>query len=321
MTLVTLGELLDAGVHFGHQSSRWNPKMFPYIYTEQNGIHVIDLVQTARLLTHAYNYVQKASKEGKQFLFIGTKRQAAGIMAKEAKKCGAHYINHRWLGGMMTNWKTISNSIRRLKVLEEQLGENSDELTGLTKKEMLKLTREHEKLDRSLGGIKDMGGLPDIVFVLDTNKESIAVAEANKLNIPVIGVLDSNSNPEGIDYPIPGNDDSIRAINFYCDMIAGSVLSGIQTEMTESGADIGEWEVTPAENLDEDPNVGTDAVTSVAPEVAPDPEVDAKLEVEKKAVKETKLDGTDPVEKSQDTVDKSDTKNEIPEVTGKEVPS
>ncbi len=317
----TMRQMLEAGVHFGHVTRRWDPKMEKFIFGTRQGIHILDLQQTVPMMYRAMQAVNEAVAEGGRVLWVGTKRQAGQPVADAAKRCGQYYVNHRWLGGMMTNWKTISNSIRRLKVLEEQLSENSDELTGLTKKEMLKLTREHEKLDRSLGGIKDMGGLPDIVFVLDTNKESIAVAEANKLNIPVIGVLDSNSNPEGIDYPIPGNDDSIRAINFYCDMIAGSVLSGIQTEMTESGADIGEWEVTPAENLDEDPNVGTDAVTSVAPEVAPDPEVDAKLEVEKKAVKETKLDGTDPVEKSQDTVDKSDTKNEIPEVTGKEVPS
>ena len=194
--------------------------------------------------------VNEAVAEGGRVLWVGTKRQAGLPVAEAAKRCGQYYVNHRWLGGMMTNWKTISNSIRRLKALEEQLIEGNEELSGLTKKEMLKLTREHEKLDRSLGGIKDMGGLPDIVFVLDTNKESIAVAEANKLGIPVIGVLDSNSNPEGIDYPIPGNDDSIRAINFYCDMIAGSVLSGIQTEMAVSGTDIGELEVPPAENLD-----------------------------------------------------------------------
>ena len=317
----SMRQLLEAGVHFGHHTRRWNPKMAPYIYGSRNGIHILDLRQSVPMLHAALQAVRDVVSGGGRVLFVGTKRQASDQIADAAKRCGQYYVNHRWLGGMMTNWKTISNSIRRLKVLEEQLSENSDELTGLTKKEMLKLTREHEKLDRSLGGIKDMGGLPDIVFVLDTNKESIAVAEANKLNIPVIGVLDSNSNPEGIDYPIPGNDDSIRAINFYCDMIAGSVLSGIQTEMTESGADIGEWEVTPAENLDEDHNVGTDTVTSVASEVVPDADVDVKLEVEKKAVKETKLDDTDPVEKSQDTVDKSDTKNEIPEVTGKEVPS
>lgn len=209
--------------------------------------------------------VNDAVAEGGRVLWVGTKRQAAEPVAEAAKRCGQYYVNHRWLGGMMTNWKTISNSIRRLKTLEEQLSENNEETVGLTKKEMLKLTREHEKLDRSLGGIKDMGGLPDIVFVLDTNKESIAVAEANKLGIPVIGILDSNSDPDGIDFPIPGNDDSIRAINFYCDMIAGSVLSGIQTEMAVSGADLGELEVTPTENLSNDTAVDIEQVTQDNP--------------------------------------------------------
>jgi len=246
----TMRQMLEAGVHFGHVTRRWNPKMEHFIFGTRQGIHILDLQQTVPLIYRAMQAVNEAVAEGGRVLWVGTKRQAGIPVAEAAKRCGQYYVNHRWLGGMMTNWKTISNSIRRLKDLEEQLSEDSEELSGLTKKEMLKLTREHEKLDRSLGGIKDMGGLPDIVFVLDTNKESIAVAEANKLGIPVIGVVDSNSNPEGIDYPIPGNDDSIRAINFYCDMIAGSVLSGIQTEMAVSGTDIGELEVPPAENLD-----------------------------------------------------------------------
>ena len=245
----TMRQMLEAGVHFGHVTRRWNPKMEHFIFGTRQGIHILDLQQTVPLIYRAMQAVNEAVAEGGRVLWVGTKRQAGIPVAEAAKRCGQYYVNHRWLGGMMTNWKTISNSIQRLKALEEQLSEDSEELSGLTKKEMLKLTREHEKLDRSLGGIKDMGGLPDIVFVLDTNKESIAVAEANKLGIPVIGVVDSNSNPEGIDYPIPGNDDSIRAINFYCDMIAGSVLSGIQTEMTVSGTDIGELEVPPAENL------------------------------------------------------------------------
>ena len=245
----TMRQMLEAGVHFGHVTRRWNPKMEHFIFGTRQGIHILDLQQTVPLIYRAMQAVNEAVAEGGRVLWVGTKRQAGIPVAEAAKRCGQYYVNHRWLGGMMTNWKTISNSIQRLKALEEQLSEDSEELSGLTKKEMLKLTREHEKLDRSLGGIKDMGGLPDIVFVLDTNKESIAVAEANKLGIPVIGVVDSNSNPEGIDYPIPGNDDSIRAINFYCDMIAGSVLSGIQTEMAVSGTDIGELEVPLAENL------------------------------------------------------------------------
>jgi small subunit ribosomal protein S2 len=245
----TMRQMLEAGVHFGHVTRRWDPKMEEFIFGTRQGIHILDLQQTVPMLYRAMQAVNEVVAAGGRVLWVGTKRQAGQPVAEASKRCGQYYVNHRWLGGMMTNWKTISNSIRRLKTLEEQLSEGNEEITGLTKKEMLKLTREHEKLDRSLGGIKDMGGLPDIVFVLDTNKESIAVAEANKLGIPVIGILDSNSNPSGIDYPIPGNDDSIRAINFYCDMIAGSVLSGIQTEMAVSGADIGELEVAPAEDL------------------------------------------------------------------------
>jgi len=245
----TMRQMLEAGVHFGHVTRRWDPKMEEFIFGTRQGIHIIDLQQTVPMLYRAMQAVNEVVAAGGRVLWVGTKRQAGQPVAEASKRCGQYYVNHRWLGGMMTNWKTISNSIRRLKTLEEQLSEGNEEITGLTKKEMLKLTREHEKLDRSLGGIKDMGGLPDIVFVLDTNKESIAVAEANKLGIPVIGILDSNSNPSGIDYPIPGNDDSIRAINFYCDMIAGSVLSGIQTEMAVSGADIGELEVAPTDDL------------------------------------------------------------------------
>ncbi len=245
----TMRQMLEAGVHFGHVTRRWDPKMEEFIFGTRQGVHILDLQQTVPMLYRAMQAVNEVVAAGGRVLWVGTKRQAGQPVAEASKRCGQYYVNHRWLGGMMTNWKTISNSIRRLKTLEEQLSEGNEEITGLTKKEMLKLTREHEKLDRSLGGIKDMGGLPDIVFVLDTNKESIAVAEANKLGIPVIGILDSNSNPSGIDYPIPGNDDSIRAINFYCDMIAGSVLSGIQTEMAVSGADIGELEVAPTDDL------------------------------------------------------------------------
>ena len=245
----TMRQMLEAGVHFGHVTRRWDPKMEQFIFGTRQKIHILDLQQTVPMMYRAMQAVNDAVAGGGRILWVGTKRQAAGPVAEAAKRCGQYYVNHRWLGGMMTNWKTISNSIRRLKTLELQLSENNEETVGLTKKEMLKLTREHQKLDRSLGGIKDMGGLPDIVFVLDTNKESIAVAEANKLGIPVIGMLDSNSDPDGIDFPIPGNDDSIRAINFYCDMIAGSVLSGIQTEMAVSGVDLGELEITPTENL------------------------------------------------------------------------
>jgi len=245
----TMRQMLEAGVHFGHVTRRWNPRMEQFIFGTRQNIHILDLQQTVPMMYRAMQAVNEAVASGGRVLWVGTKRQAAEPISESAKRCGQYYVNHRWLGGMMTNWKTISNSIHRLKTLEEQLSEGHEETIGLTKKELLKLTREYEKLDRSLGGIKDMGGLPDIVFVIDTNKESIAVAEANKLGIPVIEILDSNSDPDGIDYPIPGNDDSIRAIKFYCDMIAGSVLSGIQTEIADSGADIGELEVPPEEEI------------------------------------------------------------------------
>ena len=279
----TMRQMLEAGVHFGHVTRRWDPKMEQFIFGTRQKIHILDLQQTVPMMYRAMQVVNEVVAGGGRILWVGTKRQAAQPVAEAAKRCGQYYVNHRWLGGMMTNWKTISNSISRLKTLEEQLGENNEETTGLTKKELLKLTREHEKLDRSLGGIKDMGGLPDIVFVLDTNKESIAVAESNKLGIPVIGIIDSNSNPDGIDYPIPGNDDSIRAINFYCDMISGSVLSGIQTEMAVSGVDLGELEVTPAEDLQGevvvDGSVKTPDVLAEAPDIAAKSRVDVAAEV------------------------------------------
>jgi len=210
MTLVTLGELLDAGVHFGHQSSRWNPKMFPYIYTEQNGIHVIDLVQTARLLTHACNYVQKASKEGKTFIFIGTKRQASAIMAEEAKRCGSNYVNHRWLGGILTNWSTVQNRVEYLRELTKK--EEDGVLARLPKKEAALLRREKEKLDQNLGGLTKMSQIPDIAIVVDPKRESTAVAECRKLGITVVSILDTNCDPNVVDIPIPANDDAVRSI-------------------------------------------------------------------------------------------------------------
>ena len=257
----SMRQLLEAGVHFGHVTRRWNPKMDQYIFGTRQGIHIIDLQQTVPMLYQAMNAVGEIVAGGGRVLWVGTKRQASGAVAEAAKKCGQYYVNHRWLGGMMTNWKTISNSIKRLKTLEEQL---SEENIGLTKKELLRITRERDKLERALGGIKEMGGLPDVVVVVDTNKEAIAVAEANKLGIPVVGIIDSNSNPEGIDYPIPGNDDSIRAINLYCDLLAGAVLSGIQEEITMSGGDIGESEEAPAEELPAEEEVAAEAEAPVA---------------------------------------------------------
>ena len=227
MTLVTLGELLDAGVHFGHQSSRWNPKMFPYIYTEQNGIHVIDLVQTARLLTHACNYVQKAAKEGKQFLFIGTKRQAAGIMAEEATKCGGHYINHRWLGGTLTNWSTVQGRVGYLKEINTK--EESGELNALPKKEAAMLRRERDKLQQNLGGLINMGQIPDIAIVVDPKREATAIAECKKLGITIISILDTNCDPNLVDIPIPANDDAVRSIKLVISALSNGILTGKQS--------------------------------------------------------------------------------------------
>jgi len=242
----TMRQLLEAGVHFGHSTRRWNPRMAPYLFGDRNGIHIIDLQQTVPMLHRGMQVVRDTAASGGRVLFVGTKRQASERVADAAKRCGQYYVNHRWLGGMMTNWRTISNSIKQLRELDAKLAEDS---IGLTKKETLRLTRERDKLERALGGIKEMGGLPDVLFVIDTNKESIAVAEANKLGIPVVAVIDSNSNPEGIDHPIPGNDDALRAIATYCDLMAGSVLDGIKAEMQASGADLGESEEAPIEEL------------------------------------------------------------------------
>lgn len=252
----TMRQLLEAGVHFGHNTRRWNPKMGPFLFGSRNGIHIIDLQQTVPMLHRALVTLHQTVAGGGRVLFVGTKRQAQDKIADAAARSGQYFVNHRWLGGMMTNWQTISHSIRRLKELDQRLaGDN----TGLTKKETLQMTRERDKLHRSLGGIKDMGGLPDVLFVIDTNKEDIAVAEANVLGIPVIGVLDSNSDPKGIDFPIPGNDDALRAISLYCDLAVETILDGIQQEVTKSGGDIGAQVEPAAEKLPE---------ADVAPEAA-----------------------------------------------------
>jgi small subunit ribosomal protein S2 len=226
MALVTLRELLDAGVHFGHQSSRWNPKMFPYIYTEQNGIHVIDLVQTARLLTHAYNYVQKSAKEGKQFLFIGTKKQAAAIIVENAKKCGASYISYRWLGGTLTNWATVQNRVEYLKDLNKK--EESGELELLPKKEAALMRRKREKLMQNLGGLTEMVQIPDIAIVVDPKREATAIAECRKLGITIISIIDTNCDPNLVDIPIPANDDAIRSIELIISTLSEAIVTGKQ---------------------------------------------------------------------------------------------
>src|SRR5271155_68956 len=236
--------LLEAGVHFGHHTRRWNPKMSPYIFGVRNGIHIIDLEQTVPLLRQGLEAVRDVVAGGGRALLVGTKRQAQDAVADAAKRCGQYYVNYRWLGGMLTNFKTISASIKRLREVEERVAQQD---IGLTKREVLELTRDHDKLERALGGIKDMGGLPDIMVVIDTNKEAIAVAEANKLRIPVVAVLDSNSSPDGIAYPIPGNDDAMRAIHLYCDLFAGAVLDGLQAELAASGIDVGARAQAPVE--------------------------------------------------------------------------
>ncbi len=244
----SMRQLIEAGCHFGHSTRRWNPKMKSYLFGVRDGVHIIDLQQSVPLLQRAMQAVHDVTAAGGRVLFVGTKRQAQDLVKEYAERCGQYYVNHRWLGGTLTNWKTVSHSIKRLKDLESRLA-NEQQLAGLTKKEQLTLVRDQAKLNRSLGGIKDMGGLPDILFVIDTNKEAIAVAEAKVLNIPVVAVLDSNSDPAGITYPVPGNDDAIRAIKMYCELVANTVLTGIKDEMKSSGVDIGAAERAPVEDL------------------------------------------------------------------------
>ncbi len=241
----SMSQLIQAGVHFGHNTRRWNPKMAPFLFGSRDNIHIIDLQQTVPMLYRAMQAVQQVVAGGGRVLFVGTKRQAQDPIADAAKRCGQYYVNHRWLGGMLTNWKTVSLSIRRLREIDQRIA--NGEVQGLTKREQLNLNRERDKLERALGGIKDMGGLPDILFVIDTLKESLAVQEAKKLGIPVVAICDSNSDPDTIDFPVPGNDDAIRAINTYCELISGAVLDGIQAELTDAGVDIGAAEEVFAE--------------------------------------------------------------------------
>ena len=271
----TMRGLLEAGAHFGHQSHRWNPKMAPYIFGARNNIHIIDLAQTVPLLHQALKTVSDTVAKGGRVLFVGTKRQAQEQIADAAKRSAQYYINSRWLGGTLTNWKTISGSINRLRKLDEQLSAGA---SGVTKKERLLLTRERDKLERALGGIKDMGGTPDLIFVIDTNKEQLAIKEANRLKIPVVAVLDTNCDPDGVTHPIPGNDDAGRAIALYCDLVAKAAIDGISRSQGAMGVDVGAAEAPEPEPVvlaAIEPAAAADGATEVfellaAPRGAPD---------------------------------------------------
>ena len=270
----TMREMLEAGVHFGHSTRRWNPKMEQFIFGARNKTHILDLQQTMPMFHQALQALSDVTSRGGRVLFVGTKRAAAEKIAETARNCGQYYVNHRWLGGMLTNWSTVSQSIRRLRDLEARF--ESGEINQLTKKETLQLTREQEKLERTLGGIKEMGGIPDMLFILDTNKEAIAVQEANRLGIPVVAVVDSNATPDGVDYIIPGNDDAMRAITFYCELVQAAVLDGLQTELMKSGGDAGAAIEAPVEPAlaevvaEAEPTAAEPAPTEVAAEVTAD---------------------------------------------------
>ena len=265
-TNVSMAQLLEAGAHFGHQTHRWNPKMKPYIFGDRNGVHIIDLSQSVPLFARALDFVRGTVQAGGKVLFVGTKRQAQEPIAEAARRCGQHYVNHRWLGGMLTNWKKISGSIKKFKQLEEQL---AGDTVGLTKKEILKLTRERDKFELSLGGIRDMGGLPDVIFIIDVNKEELAVKEANVLGIPVVAILDTNTDPSGIAFPVPGNDDASRAILLYVNAIADTVIEARQGRASDRGIDIGGMEEAPVEYALEAPvEYALEAPADVAVEAA-----------------------------------------------------
>ncbi len=324
-----LRQLLEAGVHFGHQTHRWNPKMSPYIFGDRNGIHVIDLSKSVPLLHQALVAVRDVVASGGRVLFVGTKRQAAEPVARHASQCAQYYMNSRWLGGTLTNWKTISNSIKRLRELEEILSDGSEasavggetsasetttsETTtseisgaaGLTKKEMLNLTRERDKLERALGGIKDMGGVPEIMFVIDTNKEAIAIAEAKTLGIPVVAILDSNCNPDNIDYPIPGNDDAARAIELYCNLVSKAVIDGIEESGVAAKTDMGAAE-EPMTQMPAD--APPQAETAQAEESAPETQVETQAEV--KNADEANADAPDIKDETPETEKGEDAETE-----------
>ena len=257
----TMRQLLEAGVHFGHQTQRWNPRMQEFIYGDRNGIHILDLTQTVPMLDQALHVIRETVAKGGRVLFVGTKRQAQKPVAEAAERCAQYYMNHRWLGGTLTNWKTVSQSIQRLKGLDERMDDGAE---GLTKKERLGMEREQEKLQASLGGIREMGGIPDLLFVIDVNKEDLAIAEARKLGIPVVAVVDTNCSPEGVDFIIPGNDDAARAIALYCDLASRAALDGMSAQLGAAGFDIGEFEETVEESLEEGGETEGEAVTEEA---------------------------------------------------------
>ncbi|MDJ0827040.1 MAG: 30S ribosomal protein S2 [Rhodobacter sp.] len=261
----TLRQLLEAGVHFGHQTQRWNPKMGEFIYGDRNGIHILDLTQTVPMLDAALNAVREVVAKGGRILFVGTKRQAQRPIADAAERCAQYYMNHRWLGGTLTNWKTVSQSINRLKAIDEQMADGAE---GLTKRERLSIERDRNKLQASLGGIREMGGLPDLLFVIDVNKEDLAIAEANKLGIPVVAVVDTNCSPAGVDFIIPGNDDAARAIALYCDLVSRAALDGMSAQLGAAGIDLGEMEEAPAEEAVAEAAAETPADAEPAAEAA-----------------------------------------------------
>ena len=252
----SMRQLLEAGVHYGHQTARWNPRMGEFIYGDRNGIHILDLTQTVPMLDAALQVVRDTVAKGGRVLFVGTKRQAQKAIAEAAEKCAQYYMNHRWLGGTLTNWKTVSQSINRLKAIDETMAHGAE---GLTKKERLQLEREQSKLQASLGGIREMGGLPDLLFVIDVNKEDLAILEAKKLGIPVVAVVDTNTSPEGVDYIIPGNDDAARAIALYCDLASRAALDGMTAQMGAAGVDLGALAETPAEDLEAEETVAAES--------------------------------------------------------------
>ena len=266
----SLRQLLEAGVHFGHQTQRWNPKMGEFIYGDRNGIHIIDLTQTVPMLDAALNVIRETVAKNGRILFVGTKRQAQKPIADAAERCAQYYMNHRWLGGTLTNWKTVSQSIQRLKQIDEQMAEGAE---GLTKKERLGMEREQAKLQASLGGIREMGGVPDLLFVIDVNKEDLAIAEARKLGIPVVAVVDTNCSPAGVDYIIPGNDDAARAIALYCDLASRAALDGMSAQLGAAGVDIGALEDAAEEGLE--PEAAVEAALSEG-EAAPEAEAEAE---------------------------------------------